>query len=181
MPRTIGEALVARREALGLDKGRAASRIGMSRTSYGAYERDAQRPSIEVFAPLIEFLSISLDEFLTLYGATCIAIARASFEEPTTEPHPPMTGSGAAEEDTATTVEVDTNAALASEGDGYHNVGAAPTRAETAPERPDAEVGQSVAPALRTGEGASSPKSPESSSSAKREKKSKKRKRKKRH
>lgn len=179
--RTIGEALVARRQALGLDKGRAAHRIGMSRTSYGAYERDAQRPSIEVFAPLIEFLSVSLEEFLTLYGATCIAIARASFEEPTTEPHPPMTGSGAAEEDTATTVEVDTSGALALGEDGYHSIAAAPARVETAPGRLDVEVGESVAPALRTGGGASSSNSLESSSSAKREKKSKKRKRKKRH
>lgn len=84
-PNTIGEALVARREALGLDKGRAASRIGMSRTSYGAYERDAQRPSIEVFAPLIDFLQIPLEEFLTLYGATCIALARTSFGEASSE------------------------------------------------------------------------------------------------
>lgn len=83
MTDTIGSVLRARREALGLDKGRAASRIGMSRTSYGAYERDAQRPSIEVFAPLIEFLDIPLEDFLVLYGATCVAIARASFSEPT--------------------------------------------------------------------------------------------------
>lgn len=79
---TIGDALLARRVKLGLDKGRAASRIGMSRTTYGSYERDTQRPSIEVFPALIDFLGISLEEFLVLYGATCIAIARASFTEP---------------------------------------------------------------------------------------------------
>jgi DNA-binding XRE family transcriptional regulator len=79
---TIGSALTARRAQLGLDKGRAASRIGMSRTTYGSYERDTQRPSIEVFPSLIEFLDVSLEDFLVLYGATCIAIARASFAEP---------------------------------------------------------------------------------------------------
>ncbi len=84
MAKTIGSALLARREELGLDKGRAASRIGMSRTTYGSYERDAQRPSIEVFPALIEFLDVSLEDFLTLYGATCVAIARASFAEAAT-------------------------------------------------------------------------------------------------
>ena len=51
----------------------------MSRTTYGSYERDAQRPSIEVFPSLIDFLDVSLEDFLVLYGATCVAIARASF------------------------------------------------------------------------------------------------------
>lgn len=181
MPRTIGEALVARRQTLGLDKGRAANRIGMSRTSYGAYERDAQRPSIEVFAPLIEFLSISLDEFLTLYGATCIAIARASFDEPTGGRYASMTSSGAARMSSAETVDVDTSAVLAREGNGHQSFDAAQARVETTLEPPGAEAREPVTLAVRTGEGATSSSSLEYSSSAKREKKSKKRKHKKRH
>jgi transcriptional regulator with XRE-family HTH domain len=77
---TIGSALVEKRLELGLDKGQAAEVIGMSRTTYSSYEQDAQRPSVDVFVALAEFLKISIDDFFSLYGATCVAAARASYE-----------------------------------------------------------------------------------------------------
>lgn len=75
---TIGSALAERRRELSLEKGQAAKQIGMSRTTYSSYEQDAQRPSTEVFTALAEFLGISVEQFLPLYGATCIAQARVS-------------------------------------------------------------------------------------------------------
>jgi transcriptional regulator with XRE-family HTH domain len=75
---TIGEALVAKRLDLGLEKGQAAQRIGMSRTTYSSYEQDAQRPSVDVFSALADFLQISLEELLSLYGATCVVAARTA-------------------------------------------------------------------------------------------------------
>ncbi len=77
---TIGSALAEKRQELGLEKGQAADRIGMSRTTYSSYEQDAQRPSVDVFPALAEFLSISMEELLALYGATCIAAVRPSLE-----------------------------------------------------------------------------------------------------
>jgi transcriptional regulator with XRE-family HTH domain len=75
---TIGSALVQRRLELSLEKGQAAKQIGMSRTTYSSYEQDAQRPSTEVFSALAEFLGMSVEQFLPLYGATCVAQARVS-------------------------------------------------------------------------------------------------------
>jgi transcriptional regulator with XRE-family HTH domain len=75
---TIGAALTEKRRELGLEKGKAAAIIGMSRTTYSSYEQDAQRPSIDVFPALATFLSVSIEDFLTLYGATCVAQARSS-------------------------------------------------------------------------------------------------------
>lgn len=77
---TIGSALVARRTELGLEKGQAADKIGMSRTTYSSYEQDAQRPSVDVFPALAEFLNISIEELLKLYGATCIAAVRPALQ-----------------------------------------------------------------------------------------------------
>jgi transcriptional regulator with XRE-family HTH domain len=77
---TIGSALVEKRLELGLDKGQAAEVIGMSRTTYSSYEQDSQRPSVDVFPALAEFLGISTESLLTLYGATCIAAIRPSLE-----------------------------------------------------------------------------------------------------
>jgi transcriptional regulator with XRE-family HTH domain len=75
---TIGSALAGRRRDLGLEKGQAAKRIGMSRTTYSSYEQDAQRPSVDVFPALADFLNVSVEELLALYGATCIAQVRSS-------------------------------------------------------------------------------------------------------
>src|ERR1700722_8543137 len=75
---TIGSALAKKRTELGLDKGEAAERVGMSRTSYSSYEQDSQRPSVDVFPALAKFLSISIEDLLVLYGATCVAAARSS-------------------------------------------------------------------------------------------------------
>src|SRR5271154_5465172 len=77
---TIGSALAERRRELGLEKGQAADKIGMSRTTYSSYEQDAQRPSVDVFPALAEFLVVSMEELLTLYGATCVAAVRPSLE-----------------------------------------------------------------------------------------------------
>jgi transcriptional regulator with XRE-family HTH domain len=77
---TIGSALAERRAFLGLEKGQAADKIGMSRTTYSSYEQDAQRPSVDVFPALAGFLEISIEELLTLYGATCVAAVRPSLE-----------------------------------------------------------------------------------------------------
>ena len=77
---TIGSALAERRAFLGLEKGQAADKIGMSRTTYSSYEQDAQRPSVDVFPALAGFLEISMEELLTLYGATCVAAVRPSLQ-----------------------------------------------------------------------------------------------------
>jgi transcriptional regulator with XRE-family HTH domain len=83
---TIGSALAERRRELKLEKGRAAEMIGMSRTTYSSYELDAQRPSVDVFPALAHFLHISIEDLLTLYGASCIAAARSSLARVTTVP-----------------------------------------------------------------------------------------------
>jgi transcriptional regulator with XRE-family HTH domain len=77
---TIGTALAERRSELKIEKGQAAEKIGMSRTTYSSYEQDAQRPSVDVFPALAEFLNISIEDLFSLYGATCVAAARASYE-----------------------------------------------------------------------------------------------------
>ena len=83
---TIGSALAEKRRELGLEKGRAANKIGMSRTTYSSYEQDAQRPSVDVFPALASFLDISIEELLTLYGATCVAALRPSLEQVMSNP-----------------------------------------------------------------------------------------------
>jgi transcriptional regulator with XRE-family HTH domain len=83
---TIGSALVEKRRVLGLAKGQAADKIGMSRTTYSSYERDAQRPSVDVFPALAGFLDISIEELLALYGATCVAAVRSSLERVMSNP-----------------------------------------------------------------------------------------------
>jgi transcriptional regulator with XRE-family HTH domain len=77
---TIGSALVEKRRDFGLAKGQAADKIGVSRTTYSSYEQDAQRPSVDVFPALAEFLDIAIEELLALYGATCVTIVRSSLE-----------------------------------------------------------------------------------------------------
>jgi transcriptional regulator with XRE-family HTH domain len=78
---TIGTALSSRRKALNIDQARAAAIIGMSRTTFSSYERDLQRPSAEVLPSLAQFLDISLEDILTLYGGTCIAALRPALEQ----------------------------------------------------------------------------------------------------
>ena len=78
---TIGSALVERRRELGLEKGQAADKIDMSRTTYSSYEQDAQRPSVDVFPALAGFLDVSMEVLLTLYGATCVAAVRPTLEK----------------------------------------------------------------------------------------------------
>ena len=77
---TIGSALIAKRQELGIDKGQAADKIGMSRTTYSSYEQDSQRPSVDVFPALAEFLNVSIEDFLLLYGATAIVAVRPALE-----------------------------------------------------------------------------------------------------
>lgn len=77
---TIGTALVKRRKQLAIGMSEAAERIAMSRTTYSSYERDRQRPSVDVFPVLAEFLNVTTDELLALYGATSIAVIRPSLE-----------------------------------------------------------------------------------------------------
>lgn len=77
---TIGTALSRRRSDLGIDQKDAAALIGMSRTSFSSYERDLQRPSAEVLPALAKFLEVTIEEILTLYGATSIEALRPSLE-----------------------------------------------------------------------------------------------------
>jgi transcriptional regulator with XRE-family HTH domain len=78
---TIGTALTSRRKTLNIDQARAAAIIGMSRTTFSSYERDLQRPSAEVLPSLAQFLEISIEDILSLYGGTCIAALRPSLEQ----------------------------------------------------------------------------------------------------
>jgi transcriptional regulator with XRE-family HTH domain len=75
---TIGRALKTRRAFLGLDQRDAATRIGMSRTTYSSYERDTQRPSVDVLPAIADFLEVSIDNVLLLFGASAIAAARTA-------------------------------------------------------------------------------------------------------
>jgi transcriptional regulator with XRE-family HTH domain len=77
---TIGSALRNRRRDLGIDQSDAAALIGMSRTTFSSYERDLQRPSAEVLPALAQFVAVSIEEMLALYGATCIETLRPSLE-----------------------------------------------------------------------------------------------------
>jgi len=77
---TIGSALTEKRQELGISRVQAAEKVGMSRTTYSSYERDAQRPSVDVFPALATFLNMTIEEFLVLYGATAIATLRPSLE-----------------------------------------------------------------------------------------------------
>ncbi len=84
--RTIGRALQERRRELGLGQEAAADLVGVSRSTYTGYERDARRISPEVLRPLAHFLDIGVAEILELYGATCVFQARrilVGSEEPT--------------------------------------------------------------------------------------------------
>lgn len=73
---TIGQALGRRRDELALSREVAAEVVGVSRSTYAAYESDQRRLSPEVLRTLATFLSVELDEILDLYGATCVAQAR---------------------------------------------------------------------------------------------------------
>lgn len=73
---TLGQALVERRIELGVDKGKAAAMVGVTRTTYVAYESDSRRLSIDGLPALRTFLNVSIEDFLELYAATCVAQAR---------------------------------------------------------------------------------------------------------
>jgi transcriptional regulator with XRE-family HTH domain len=91
---TIGRALEERRRELGIGQEVAADAVGVSRSTFAAYEHDTRRISPEVLRPLAHFLDVSLVEVLELYGATCVAQARRVLfgDEP---PAPPSPFSGA--------------------------------------------------------------------------------------
>jgi transcriptional regulator with XRE-family HTH domain len=83
---TIGRALRTRRALLGLDQRDAATRIGMSRTTFSSYERDTQRPSVDVLPAIADFLEISIDDVLVLFGASAVAAARTALGRLGTSP-----------------------------------------------------------------------------------------------
>ena len=87
---TIGRALEERRRELGIGQEVAADAVGVSRSTFAAYEHDARRISPEVLRPLAHFLDVSLVEVLELYGATCVAQARRVLfgDEPPASPSP---------------------------------------------------------------------------------------------
>jgi transcriptional regulator with XRE-family HTH domain len=73
---TLGQALIERRIELGIDKASAAKSIGVTRATYAAYESDSRRLSVDVLPALRAFLDVAVEDFLELYGATCVAQAR---------------------------------------------------------------------------------------------------------
>lgn len=85
---TIGKALRTRRAQLGFDQREAATRIGMSRTTFSSYERDTQRPSVDVLPAIADFLNISIDDVLVLFGASAVAAARTALGRLGTSPSP---------------------------------------------------------------------------------------------
>lgn len=76
----IGEALLAKRKERRLDQGRASAEIGVSPSTYRSYERNTQRPSVNVFPSLAKFLGLEIEEFLPLYAATVIFALRPALE-----------------------------------------------------------------------------------------------------
>lgn len=77
----IGEALLAKRKERRLDQGRASAEIGVSPSTYRSYERNTQRPSVNVFPSLAKFLGLDIEEFLPLYAATVIFALRPALEK----------------------------------------------------------------------------------------------------
>jgi transcriptional regulator with XRE-family HTH domain len=77
---TIGDALLAKRKERRLDQGRAAAEIGVSPSTYRSYEKNTQRPSVNVFPLLAKFLGLEMEDFLQLYGATVIFALRPALE-----------------------------------------------------------------------------------------------------
>ena len=73
---TLGQALIERRIELGIDKRKAATLIGVARSTYAAYEMDSRRLSVDGLPALRAFLDVAVEDLLELYGATCIAQAR---------------------------------------------------------------------------------------------------------
>jgi transcriptional regulator with XRE-family HTH domain len=76
----IGDALLARRKQRRLDQGRAAAEIGVSPSTYRSYEKNTQRPSVNVFPSLSKFLGLEIEDFLPLYAATVIFALRPALE-----------------------------------------------------------------------------------------------------
>jgi transcriptional regulator with XRE-family HTH domain len=77
----IGDALLAKRKQRRLDQGRAAAEIGVSPSTYRSYEKNTQRPSVNVFPLLAKFLGLDIEEFLPLYAATVIYALRPALEK----------------------------------------------------------------------------------------------------
>jgi transcriptional regulator with XRE-family HTH domain len=77
----IGDALLARRKQRRLDQGRAATEIGVSPSTYRSYEKNTQRPSVNVFPSLAKFLGLEIEDFLPLYAATVIFALRPALEK----------------------------------------------------------------------------------------------------
>ena len=77
----IGDALLARRKQRRLDQGRAAAEIGVSPSTYRSYEKNTQRPSVNVFPSLAKFLGLEIEDFLPLYAATVIFALRPALEK----------------------------------------------------------------------------------------------------
>jgi transcriptional regulator with XRE-family HTH domain len=73
---TLGQALVERRIELGIDKANAAAMVGVTRATYAAYESDSRRLSVDGLPALRSFLDVAVEDFLEMYGATCVAQAR---------------------------------------------------------------------------------------------------------
>jgi transcriptional regulator with XRE-family HTH domain len=78
---TIGDALLAKRRERRLDQGRAAAEIGVSPSTYRSYEKNTQRPSVNVFPLLSQFLGLEIEEFLPLYASTVIFALRPALEK----------------------------------------------------------------------------------------------------
>ena len=96
---TIGSALTKRRDGLRMSRVQAAEKVGMSRTTYSSYERDEQRPSVDVFPALAAFLDVTVEEFLILYGATVVAALRPSLERVLTQQVTPLSELAESEEE----------------------------------------------------------------------------------
>jgi transcriptional regulator with XRE-family HTH domain len=91
----IGDALLARRKQRRLDQGRAASEIGVSPSTYRSYEKNTQRPSVNVFPALSKFLGLEIEDFLPLYAATVIFALRPALERELASLSNGSTGDGA--------------------------------------------------------------------------------------
>ena len=72
---------MAKRRERRLDQGRAAAEIGVSPSTYRSYEKNTQRPSVNVFPLLAKFLGLEMEEFLTLYATTVIFALRPALEK----------------------------------------------------------------------------------------------------
>jgi transcriptional regulator with XRE-family HTH domain len=113
----------------------------MSRTTFSSYERDTQRPSVDVLPAIADFLEVSIDQVLVLFGASAIAAARTALGRLSASAAPPRSDTDIHNSDVST--HSDSVIAPDDFADGYagNNDGSSPDEvADLSPYRPTVSI-----------------------------------------